>query len=254
MKKFLLLIILFFVVITCGCTKTEPKSSFDEIKERGTLVVGVKYDSKPFGYVENGELKGFDIDIAKKIAKNIFGDENKVEFIEVTADNRISKLMEESIDIVVATMTDTEQRRLVVDFSIPYYTSGQAVMCKKNSHVSSIADLSNHSAVVVRGSTAEKTLRSLYRRSNIILANNYKEAFNNVTSVENSCLIADEVILKGFVSDNPSYFIFNKKLTVENYAVALRQDEEKLKKIVDYTINQLKNSGELENLTRKWIK
>ncbi len=68
MKKFLIIIILIFCVFLCGCIK-EEKTSLDEIKERGNLVVGVKFDAKPFGYIENGELQGFDIDIAKKLQK-----------------------------------------------------------------------------------------------------------------------------------------------------------------------------------------
>ena len=251
MKKFLIIIILIFCVFLCGCIK-EEKTSLDEIKERGNLVVGVKFDAKPFGYIENDNLQGFDIDIAKKIAKEIFDDESKVEFIEVNSENRISKLMSGEIDIIVATMSDTQERRLIVDFSEPYYISGQSVLCKKDTEVASVADLKNHNTVVVIGTTAEKTLRKLYIRSNVIRALNYNEAFNAVN--KDTCLIADEALLQGFVADNKDYQIFNKKLSQEPYAVAIRKDEPELKQMVDYTIKNLEHSDELEKIKNKWIK
>ena len=252
MKKIFLILLLIFSIFMFGCSKKEPKTSLEAIKEKGYITVGTKFETKPFGYIENGELQGFDIDIAKKIAKEIFDDETKIEFIEVTSENRISKLMNEEIDIIVATMSDTPDRREIVDFSRPYYISGQAVLCKKDSEVNSVADLSNHNTVVVIGTTAEKTLRHLYQRSNIIRALTYNEAFRNID--KETCMIADEAILRGFVIDNQDFVIYNKRLSKEPYAVAIRKGEENLKNIVDIALNKLENSGELNSIQAKWIK
>ncbi len=250
MRKLFLLLIIFIGFIVTGCTKKEPQNTYEKIKERGSLIVGVKFDAKPFGYIENGELQGIDIDIAKQIAKTILDDENKVEFIEVTSENRISKLMSEEVDIIVATMTDTQQRRDIVDFSKPYYVSGQAIMCKKNSKVSSMGDLLNNNTVVVRGTTAEKTLKNLYNsKSRVHVVSSYKEAFLNVKDSDNTCFVADEALLKGFVMDNPDYTIFNKKITVEPYAVATRKDEKLLLDYINHTIEKLEESGQLEEIT-----
>ena len=249
MRKLFLLLIIFIGIITTGCIKKEPQNTFEKIKEKDSLIAGVKFDAKPFGYIENGELQGIDIDIAKQIAKTILDDENKVEFIEVTSENRISKLMGEEVDVIVATMTDTEQRRNIVDFSKPYYVSGQAIMCKKNSKISSMGDLLNNNTVVVRGTTAEKTLHGIYNaKSKVHIVSSYKEAFFNVANSDNTCFIADEALLKGFVMDNPDYVIFNKKITVEPYAVATRKDEKLLMKSINHTIEKLEESGQLEKI------
>ena len=250
MKKLSVILILLFSLFLCGCIKNE-KTSLDEIKERGYLIVGAKFDAKPFGFVENEEIKGYDIDIAKKIAKDIFDDESKIKFIEVNSENRISKLMSGEIDMIIATMTDTQDRRVVVDFSESYYVSGQAVLCKNPSKISSVADLKNHNIVVVIGTTAEKTLRKIYTRSNVIRTLDYNEAF--VAIDENTCLIADDVLLKAFMIDNKDYQMFSKKLSEEPYAVALRKDEEDLKQIVNSAIKYLKQSGELDKIKNKWM-
>lgn len=252
MKKLSVILILIFSIFTFGCSKDENRTTMENITERDHLTVGVKFETKPFGYIENGELQGFDIDIARQIARSIFDDESKVEFIEVTSENRISKLVNEEIDMIIATMTDTEDRREIVDFSRPYYISGQAVMCQKGSNVTSVADLSNHNTVVVIGTTAEKTLRKMYSRSNIIRAITYNEAYRNID--KNTCMLADEAILRGFASDNKNYIIYNKRLTKEPYSVAVRKGDEELLNIVDNTINNLEHSGELDEIQNKWIK
>ena len=253
MKKLLVIFILLFCsVFLCGCTNGTEKSSLDEIKERGYLIVGLNFNTKPFGFIENGELKGFDVDIAKNIAKNIFDDESKIEFIEITSETRLSKLLSGEIDIIVSSMTDTQERRALVDFSDTYYVTGQAILCKKDTEVSSAADLKNHNTVVVIGSTAEKTLKKLYISSNVIRALTLEEAYNAVN--KDTCLIEDDALLQGFVMDHEGYQIFNKKLSEEPYAIAIRKNESQLKQEVDYTLKALDASGELEKIKRKWVK
>ena len=79
----------------------------------------MKYDTKLFGLKNpsSGEVEGFDIDVAKQLAKEILGDENKVEFMEVTSKTRIPLLNKGDIDAIIATMTVTEERKKEVDFT-----------------------------------------------------------------------------------------------------------------------------------------
>lgn len=136
-NKILGLLILCLVFVT-GCTQKEDSmDTLDKIQQRGKLVVGVKFDTKPFGYLdERGQLVGFDIDLAKYIAKSILGDEDKVEFKQVTPSNRILALNSDKVDMVIATMTITPQRRAIVDFSQPYYVMrADSLWIKNYGHV-----------------------------------------------------------------------------------------------------------------------
>ena len=94
------------------------KMCLETIKERDKIVFGVKYDTKLFGLKNptTGEVEGFDIDIAKQLAKEILGDETKVEFVEVTSKTRIPLLNKGDIDAIIATMTISEERKKEVDF------------------------------------------------------------------------------------------------------------------------------------------
>lgn len=253
MKKLLtLLFIIFICFFLCGCNKKTEQTTLDKIKEKDFVTVGVKFDSKPFGFIEDGEIKGLDIDIAKQIAKNILDNENKVKFIEVTSENRISKLMSEEVDMLIATMTDTQQRREIIDFSVPYYFSGQAMMCRKTDNSKSDVE-TQVKKVVVHGTTAEKTLKNSYSNSEVETVSTYNMAFDILKNEPNSCLIADEEILLSFINNNDNFVIHNKKFTTEPYAVAIRKDNENLKKYINHTIKYMETTGELKKLIDKWI-
>ena len=115
LKKILIILVLMTVVILSGCGKKKeeaPKDLLDTIKARGKIIVGVKTDTKPFGFLDkDGKNIGYDIDIAKKICYLIFGNEEQIEFVPVTPSNRIMKLSSGAVDILVATMSVTSQRR-----------------------------------------------------------------------------------------------------------------------------------------------
>ncbi|MBD5021864.1 glutamine ABC transporter substrate-binding protein GlnH, partial [Xanthomonas citri pv. citri] len=103
--------------------KESKKDTLAAIKDNDKIVFGVKTDTRLFGLKNpsSGEIEGFDIDIAKQIAKDILGDEKKAQFKEVTSKTRIPMLQNGDIDAIVATMTITEERKKEVDFSDVYF-------------------------------------------------------------------------------------------------------------------------------------
>ena len=98
-----------------------------EIQEEGTITIGVKFDVPPFGLnnPQTGEVEGFDVDLGNYIADRL-GVE--AEFREATSDNRIPLLVDGTIDLILSTMTITEERDLEIDFSEPYYVANGDVL------------------------------------------------------------------------------------------------------------------------------
>ncbi|MBQ8475678.1 transporter substrate-binding domain-containing protein [bacterium] len=142
MKKYILFtLIIFFAFISAGCLKKESEpTDLETIIKRGYLIAGVKEDSPPFGFYRDNKLQGIDIEIAQYIANNIFQNNSpaNIQFVKINPQNRISTLNSKEVDILVATMSVNEKRKLVINFSVPYFTASQKLMVRKNSKISHI--------------------------------------------------------------------------------------------------------------------
>lgn len=258
MKKLLSLIFLFaFCTLLSACTvEKQPKTLMEKVLKNDKIVVGVKFDAKPFGFKdENGELQGFDVDLAKKIAKNILGDENKVEFVQVTPSNRIITLTSGKVDMIIANMSITPQRQNVVSFSAPYYIAGQALMTTQNSKVQGLTDLKGKKVIVVLGSTGEKSIKHFAPNAIIQGFKSNTEAYNALKAGKGDAMTTDDTILAGFALDDPTMKILPKRYTSEPYAIAFRQEEESvtLRQNVNHILEHMKKSGELTRLKNKWV-
>ena len=154
--------ILILMSLLTGCGEREKKDLLKVVKSRGKIIAGVRYDTKPFGFInEKEEIKGFDVDLCREIAKRILGDENAIEFQQVTSSNRIFSITSGTVDFSAATMTITPKRQRIIDFSIPYYIAGQAIMVAKDSPIKSVSDLAGKKVIVVLGSTSEQNIREI---------------------------------------------------------------------------------------------
>ena len=254
MKKFLCLIILSLLLLT-SCGKKEEKSALDKIIERDILVVGVKDDSKPFGFISKatGELEGFDIDIARYIAKDILGSERKIKLVPITTDKRIEAVTSDEVDIVVATMSITPQRQYLIDFSEPYYIAGQTALVKEDSDIHTFSDLKRKTIIISLGSTAEKNIRRIIPTARIIGYKTYKEAFQAFINGKGDAISSDDSILSGMIMDKKGYRILKNKISYEPYAVGMKQyDDKKLKNTIDVIITRMKKDGTIKSLKQKW--
>jgi len=95
------------------------------------LIVGVRYDLQPFGYItDEGEVAGFDVDLGRELARRWLGDAEAVQFRQVRSDTAIEHLLAGDVDIVIAALTHTQDREAGADFSLPYFIDGQALLVR----------------------------------------------------------------------------------------------------------------------------
>ncbi len=256
---FICLMLLVTGFLISGCSNNSQQQIvdvYDKIKARDKIIVGVKYDTKPFGFIDsNQKISGFDIDLAHLIAKYLLDDPNKVEFVQVTPQNRILALNSGQIDMVIATMTVTEQRKQVVEFSRPYYIAGQAIMVNKDSNISNVNDLKNKKIIIVLGTTADRNIKNIAPESLIQGYRTYNDAFAALKNNRGDALITDDSILLGLIDNDKGFKILSKRYTQEPYAIALKKGPEshKLLFYIDNALNNMENSGELKKLKQKWI-
>ena len=260
MKKLFLITIFLLLVFTSGCSKQKNENLtdiYERIIKRDELIVGIKYDTEPFGFFNNitQNVDGLDADLAREIAKAILGDEKKVQFKPVTAQNRIWKLNSDEVDMIIATMTVTEERQQVVEFSTPYYFAGQAIMVHKQSEIQSSQDLKNKKVVIVLGTTADKKIHQFAPNAHLQGYRSYTEAFDALKEKRADALVADDSILLGLVLNNSEFKILPKRYTKEPYAIALKKGDESSKLLfeVNNILKNLEESGKLSRLKRKWI-
>ncbi len=254
-KKFILFF-LFLCILCTGCSKKkDEKDDLTKILERGTLLVGVRDDTAPFGFKDdNGNLTGYDIDLAKQIAKGLLGDENKIKFIPVTASDRIKKLSSGEVDILVATVSITNQRLQILNFSRPYYIAGQAILVNKTSEADSLSFFKGKKLIVVFGSTSERTLRTSIPDIEVIGFKNYHDAYQALKEHRAEGLISDDTILLNYAVKDDSVKLLPKRYSKEPYAVAVRKESnsERLLSSIDYVIENLTATGKLFRMQEKW--
>jgi len=255
-KKIITLLVMILVFCT-GCEKKENivTSDLSKVMDRGEVIIGVRTDTYPFGYIdEKGNYAGYDIDIAKLIGNKLFGQDGKVKLVPVTASDRMMKLFSEDIDMIIATMSVTPARMQILDFSNSYYVSGQALLVRKDSKIKGIRDLNGKRAIIVFGSTAEKSLRSAVPNVGIIGYTTYDKAAQGLKNKRGEAIVSDNSILLGLALKDKSLKLLPKKYSKEPYAIAFRKGDESTEfiKVVNQILDNANHNGTLKKLQKSY--
>ncbi len=239
-----------------GGGKGKEEDVLAQVKEKNKIVFGVKNDTRLFGLKNpsTGEVEGFDIDIAKALAAEILGDENKVEFKEVTSKTRMALLNNGDIDAIVATMTITEDRKKEVDFTDVYFDAGQSLLVKKGSDIKGIDSLKGKKVLAVKGSTSSINIREKAPEAQVLEFENYSEAFAALKSGQGDALTTDDSILYGMADEDPSYELVGGTFTEEPYGIAVKKANTEFVEELNKALKSLKDSGKYDEIHDKWIK
>ncbi|WP_260288987.1 transporter substrate-binding domain-containing protein [Peribacillus aracenensis] len=239
-----------------GGGKDKAKDVLAQVKEKDKIVFGVKNDTRLFGLKnpKTGDVEGFDIDIAKALAAEILGDENKVEFKEVTSKTRMALLNNGDIDAIVATMTITEDRKKEVDFTDVYFDAGQSLLVKKGSDIKGIDSLKGKKVLAVKGSTSSINIREKAPEAQVLEFENYSEAFAALKSGQGDALTTDDSILYGMADEDPSYELVGGTFTEEPYGIAVKKGNADFVGELNKALKSLKDSGKYDEIHDKWIK
>lgn len=219
LKKLAAIILAGALSITClagcgsssdsGSTKGKAdKSSVEAIKERGTIKVGVFSDKAPFGYVDsNGENQGFDVYIAKRFAKDLLGDESKVEFVLVDAASRVAYLESNKVDIIMANFTVTDERKEKVDFANPYMKVSLGIVSPESAPIKSADELKGKKIIVAKGTTAETFMTENYPDVELVKYEQYSEIFQALKDERGDGILSDNTEVIAWAKDNPGFTV-----------------------------------------------
>jgi len=223
-----------------------------EIQEAGTITIGVKFDVPPFGLnnPQSGEVEGFDVDLGNYIADRL-GVE--AEFVEANSDNRIPLLVDGSIDLILSTMTITEERDLEIDFSEPYYVANGDVLVPGGSEIAALEDLSGQTVCTALGSTYQETIKAEVPDAQLKLVDRYSECLELIQTDAVDAVSTDNVILTGMVIQDDTLELLDLDFTTEPYGVGIPDGDTEMKEFVDESVAEFIDDGSWQETYDEWV-
>ena len=233
-----------------------PGSTMAAIEERGRLIVGVDQNTFMFGYRDpsSGQLEGFDIDLAREIARRIFGDPDRIELQVVEAGQRESALQSGQVDLVVRTFSITCERKQKIDFSTTYFYANQRILVRKGSGIASAADLSGKRVCSVSGTTSLKRVFELNPRPTLIGVTSWTDCLLMMQQGQADAISTDDVVLKGLARQDPDVDVVGDSLGIEPYGVGVKQGNDDLVRFVNGALAEIRGDGTWERLYDSWLR
>lgn len=220
---------------------SESTTVIDEIKERGKLRVAVFSDKPPFGYVdENGKNQGYDILLAKRIAKDLLGDESKIDYIITEPQARVDLLKSDKVDIVLANFTVTPEREEQVDFANPYMKVAIGLVSPKSAPIKSVNDLKGKKLIVPKGTTAETYFMKNHPDIKLVKYDQITEAFEALKDGRGDAMAQDNALLFAWANENSDFTVALPSLGEQDYiAPAVKKGNTELLKWLNEELEAL---------------
>ncbi|MFE3545371.1 glutamate ABC transporter substrate-binding protein [Nocardia sp. NPDC059177] len=225
-------------------------SSMAAIVANGRLRVGVDQNTYMFGFRNptSGLLEGFDIDLAREIARDLFGDPTKIELRSVTAAERIPLLQEEKVDMIVRTFSATCERRLEVDFSSVYYRAAQVIAAPKGSGITDAAGLAGKRVCVTKGTTAAAPLFALPEVPTVFGVTNWTDCLVALQQGTVDAISGDAPILAGLIAQDENLELIHDEIGTGAYAVGVPKGSDDLVRFVNGVLDRARTDGTWQRL------
>jgi ABC-type amino acid transport substrate-binding protein len=230
----------------------DADSSLDAIRTRGLLRVGVKADAPPFGYVTpDGRRAGFEVDLARLFARVLFGDDTRVEFVTVTTATRFTALQTGRVDLVLATITATAERRQLAELSAPHFVSGSLLLVSRGSPVAGLGDLVGRRVAVVVGAVQERDLVESQPRAVAQPVDSVADGVRAVRSDQADAFLYDDVVLLRLAQEDSAFRVIGKPIRPRPYVVAAPSGEVELIHWVNRWLAKMRRDGTYDELWRR---
>ncbi|MDH4180535.1 MAG: amino acid ABC transporter substrate-binding protein [Betaproteobacteria bacterium] len=235
------------------------------VARAGIVKLGYREDAAPFSFVSKaGVPAGYSIDLCREVVEAIreaVGARRVgVEFVRVTAADRIDRVARGEVDLECGSTTNTGERRARVAFSPTIFVAGTKLAVPRGSRVRSLADLAGRAVAVVRGTTNEAALREVVRMRRLAIelaiVDDLAQAFALLDADKVQAVGGDDILLLGEAvraGRRASYAIVGEYLSFERYAIAFARGDPDLAALVDAALRGLATTGELRGIYNKWF-
>lgn len=245
MKKVLSLILAIAMILTLAVSMTACGQKGE------TLIMGTNAAFPPYEYVDDsGKIVGIDAEIAAAVAEKLG---MELEIKDMDFDSLLSAVQGGSIDIALAGMTVTDERKLSVDFSDTYATGIQVIIVKEDSAIATVDDLAGKMIGVQAGTTGDIYCTDEFGQDNVKQYNNGALAVAALNNAQVDCVVIDNEPAKNFVAANAGLKILETEYAVEDYAAAISKENTELKDKFNKALKELKDDGTLDKIIAKYI-
>ena len=260
MKAFAIALLAIAAVAFCA-RATLAETTLEKIEKTGTMTIGTRTGSPPFGYVnKNNEWVGFSIDLVEQailplIAKKV-GKQVKLEKKESTPQTRIPLLTSNAVDLIAETMTDTRARRDSVDFSLTFFATGAQFLVRKGSPIKGIQSIAGKRVAAQQGSTNARIIRERAPNAKLVEFPDQPAAFQALAQKQVEAYANDGIQLAGLKAKAPKpdeWQIAGEFFSYEPYGMAMRKNDSDFRHMVNMGLMEAIESGKYFELYDKWF-
>jgi glutamate transport system substrate-binding protein len=251
----------------CGDDDDEPSAPEAEVEEQpefpegtvqarlaeqGSIRIGTKFDQPGLGNInlETDEPEGFDVEIGKIVAGKLGIEPGNIEWIETVSANREAFIVNDRVDLVIATYTINDERKQQVDFAGPYYVAGQDLLVgADDDSINGPDDLAGKRVCAATGSTPIQNIRENYPEAEPVEFDTYTECVDQLEAGQIDAVSTDDIILAGYAAD-PKYEglfrVVGETFSEEPYGIGLKKGEDEWRDFLNDTIEEAYEDGSWE--------
>ena len=230
-------------------------SSLDDVKAKGTLVLGMDDSFPPMGFRdENNELTGFDLDLATEVASRLGV---TVEPVAIDWSQKENELNTCNIDVIWNGFTITEERKEATEMTFAYMKNRQVVVVMNDSEYQTLSDLAGKTLSLQAQSSADDALTDSpdFKASlgEVVYLNNNADALRDLEIGGCDAVLMDEVVANYYITNGSSYRVLDESLADEEYGIGCRKGSVALRDAIEETLSEMAGDGTLAEISTKWF-
>jgi len=229
----------------------------EQLRARGTLRTGVRYDMPPFGFLDaEGTIQGFEVDLIHEIANRWFGDPNAVILVRVTPDTAIPLLNNEQIDLVASALTHNWPSEALVDFTLPYYADTLSLLVRRESTLTTFAELDAKTIATADGIAMRihiATLLDPIAQPLLMPFQEYRTAEQALLAGQIDGIIGSTTALAETAAANSALRLLPETISAQSYSIALPTFNDDLRDQLNLTLQAMQLDGTYAAIYGNWF-
>jgi polar amino acid transport system substrate-binding protein len=249
--------VLALVLTGCGdpdagqdAEETEEASADLGLIEDGTLRVGSDINFAPFEFIEDGEEKGFDIDLMNEIAERLG---LEVEYVNTSFDTIFTQLAAGEFDAIISAVTITDERKQTIAFSDPYFQANQALVTTKDSGIEGVDDLDGKDLGTQAGTTGLDYAKENFTDATIKEFQDAPAGFTALSAGQVDAMFIDVPVAVEQVSNDDDLVLVEEVSTNEEYGIGVQQDNEELLEAINEALAEIIADGTYAEIFETWF-